>query len=199
MSAPMTRVFGRVALFTIGALGVACGAPSEVTSEWRDPSTVAPRAQKVVVLAENTTPATRHAVEDRFVAELTERGVNAVPSYRAMGEVLPAETDAARVALAERGYDSALVIHIGRGETVVYDRTVPVGYYGYGPMAITDDTVTDTSVTSHAALWDLGRAKAVWRATATTTNPTSGDSIGKSLAKKLVPELADDGIVPQKK
>ena len=75
------------------------------------------------------------------MASLAEHGVRATPSYQAMGETLPPQSDAARVALKNSGYDGALVIHVGEGETRYVQTKSPPSHYAYGaPMPSTPET-----------------------------------------------------------
>lgn len=177
-------------------LGVACGgyrAPTRVSTEWRDASHVDPPMRKIVVHAENVTPATRHDVEDRFAAELTKRGVVAVPSYQVLGETLLPPSEG-RAVLQAHGYNGALVIRVGLGETRTYQTSRPTGYWQLGPST-SREVVTETRVTSHAALWDLDDQKAIWTATADTRDARTGDSVARGLVKALVPALEDEGVV----
>jgi hypothetical protein len=116
-----------------------------------------------------------------------------------MGETLPAESDAVRLMLMDRGYDGALVIRFGPGETRYYPSRAASGAYPYGaPTVSPAEMVSETTVTAQAALWNLGQARPVWHATTSTRNPGSGMEIAKSVAKNVVPELADDGLIPGK-
>lgn len=151
-----------------------------------------PKLRRVVVLAENTTPEMRHNLEDRFATELSYHGVEAVPSYQALGEQLPPPSDSVRVGLAQQGFDGALVVHVGRGQSVFFeDKTSKSKAQDAAPI------VTETTVTSHAAMWNLNSAKAIWSARSETTNATSGDVVASGIVPTMVTELANKGVVPK--
>jgi len=144
-----------------------------------------PKLRRVVVLAENVTPEMRHDLEDRFATELSYHGVEAVPSYQALGEQLPPPSDSVRVGLAQQGFDGALVVHVERGQSVFFEEKTSC------PI------VTETTVTSHAAMWNLNSAKAIWSARSETTNATSGDVVASGIVPTMVTELANKGVVPK--
>ena len=149
--------------------------------------------KKIVVQAENVTPETRHMVEDRLSAELTKKGIAAVPSYRAMGETFPPPAEGMAV-LRANGFDGALVVRVGYGQSRTYQSSKPTGYPRLGPGP-TRELVTETSVTSQTALWDLSEQKVVWTATTNTNNATTGESVAKGLVKALVPALTDEAAI----
>jgi hypothetical protein len=183
-------------LITATLFGVACGGSTAVTQKWRDPSAAAPAMKLVIVQAENVTPATRHDVEDRFAAELSRRGIKAIPSYTALGETLPPPSGAVRASLTSRGYDAALVIRVGNADTTIREGASSSSYYGYGVKPTGREIVVETQVTSQAVLWDLRTGQAVWKARAKVINPSDGDEIAKRLVREIVPEMADQGLVP---
>lgn len=194
---------------TVGATIVAaaiagCGTPSKVTDQWRDPTYAAGPMTRVAVIGVDLPPATRNVVEDRFASELAKKDVQATPSYRIFGDQLPAEAET-RAALAQRGYQGALVLRLQR--IAEKPRYVPGSYYGgmyggygygWGPMYYSPGYyVVDEIVNFEASLWDLRDGKRVWTANTRTTNPSSSGDFAKSLSKKVVPELAEQGFLAE--
>jgi hypothetical protein len=155
-----------------------------------------------VVLGLNVTPATRHHLEERFAADFQKAGVQAAASYAVLGDELP-DRDITQSTLAAGGYDGVLVLRLHRVDEqaryVPSDRFYGAPYTNYwGPSGYSYSPgyyVTDEIVKFETSLWDLRDGKRVWTANTKTTNPSSSADIAKSLSKKLIPELAEKGLV----
>ena len=90
MSNALVRSGGRAC--AVGALVLsssACSTPTKVTDAWRNPSYVSGPMKRLVIMGSNVDATTRHLVEDRFVADLADTGVQGAQSYAVLGEVLP--------------------------------------------------------------------------------------------------------------
>lgn len=196
-------VLARTAAVAIAASAVAgtyaCGTPTKVTSEWKTPAHAARPMKRVAVFSVEVKPEMRHTIEDRFTAELTKQGVDAVPSHAIFGETLP-QKDIVRATLASGGYDGALVLTLKQVERK--QRTEPNEFYGtpYGTPWGTEfyepsHTVTDETAVFESTLWDLRDGQQIWAARTKTENPKSGKDFAKSFSKKLVPEVTEEGFI----
>jgi hypothetical protein len=117
----------------LAALG-ACSAPTQLTSDWADPSLGNHVYKKIVVVGITPKAAGRRAYEDAFVGELQARGIEAIPSYT-FGGTGQIDKDAAIAKLKEMSADGVLVTRLVDKETVqnYYPPTyasVPSSYYG---------------------------------------------------------------------
>jgi len=196
LTAFVSRVAGVAALAALAA----CSTPTSVTDQWKDPSYAAGPMKRVVVMGLRVPPATRHLIEDRFVADLAKQGVQSAPSYTVFGDQLP-DRDTARATLVRGGYDGALVLRLHRVDET--PRYVPgEGFYGapYGPFwssSVYDPgyVVIDKTVIFESSLWALRDGKRVWTANTQTDNPSSSSDFAKSLSKEVLPELSKQGLL----
>src|SRR5207253_2206694 len=134
----------------------------KLTDQWKDPSYQAGPMRHVMVLGLNVEPATRRLVEDRFVSDLRNEGVQATQSYALFGENIP-DRETARGILARGGYDGALVLRLQRvQESARYVPSADGGFYGsryngywggtsYSPGYYTTDEIVQFETT----LWDV--------------------------------------------
>jgi hypothetical protein len=89
-------------------LSAASCADTQLTSTWRD-ATVAPvRFKNMLAVAMVTRADRRHAVEDRMVADIRARGVDATPSYMLISNDDTRNAAAVRAAVEKGGFDGAL-------------------------------------------------------------------------------------------
>jgi hypothetical protein len=178
--------YGFVAL-ALAALG-ACAAPTQLTSDWADPTLGAQPYKKLVVVGITPKAAGRRAYEDAFVADLQSRGVEAIPSYT-FGGTGQIDKDAAMAKLKELGADGVLVTRLVDKETVqnYYPPTyasVPSAYYGgwygyystgysymYSPGYVEENKVYRVETN----LYNVNNDKLAWSGL-TETTLTSGDA-----------------------
>jgi hypothetical protein len=172
-----------------------------VTDAWKNPSYAAGPMKRIVVMGLDVDATTRHLVEDRFAADLRTKGVQAAQSYAVLGEVLP-DRETARREFARGAYDGALVLRLERvterSHYVPNDRFFGSPYNNYwGPSGsyAPGYVVTDELVQFEASLWDLRDGMRVWTANTNTTNPSSSRDFAKSLSKKVLPQLVEEGLV----
>ncbi|HKA23890.1 MAG TPA: hypothetical protein VKF80_02785 [Candidatus Eisenbacteria bacterium] len=177
-----------LAVLAVAALG-ACAAPTQLTSDWSDPNLAGKAAyKKVVVVGITPKAAGRRAYEDAFAAQLSTRGIDAIPSYT-FGGSGQIDKDAAIAKLKEIGADGVLVTRLIDKETVqnYYPPTyasVPSAYYGgwygyystgysymYSPGYVEENKVYRLETN----FYDVNSDKLVWSGL-TETTLTSGDA-----------------------
>jgi hypothetical protein len=187
-----SAVFGGATALTISC-AIACTPPTAVQREWSNPSEFVGPMKSVVVLVQNASPDARHRIEDRFAAELSQRGTNAQPSYAALGNANMTAEEAGG-ALRARGYEGMLVVRLAppEKELTSWRNEVPHGMYSE------NDYSMDVHQRSDAALWDLRDKNRVWSATLETTNPGTSDLYSRALVNKVMPALEKQGMVSPK-
>jgi hypothetical protein len=170
----------------------------------------------VLVVAMKDESGIRRMWEDRFVAELEKYGVKATPSY-SLYPVAPPDTLAVRAAVQDNNYDGLLMTinlptrawltfyppdYWGWGGWRWHDWDDWYGSYGfyyglaYGP-GFFDAT---TEVRNRTEVWStLGKGALEWTATSEVFNPISSTQVAKSVADKVVPVLARQGLIYGKK
>ena len=166
----MSRI-ARAALLLLPLLA-ACHA-TRTPVLWRDPKYEG-RIQKLVV-AVAVEGMMRSAAEDAFVSNMP-KGVEAVQSYQL--QITPdmaKDREAARArlaALAQEGYEGALVARIADSVMTETSHIAPVGtqtmydYWGYAWTSYTMGVQTDvhTTLIVETRLFDLRTERAVWAA-----------------------------------
>jgi len=193
----------RTAISTV-ALALASAAcskttPTKITDTWRDPTYTAGPVKNLVIIGASMNSANRRTVEDSFASAMMAHGIRATPSYQLFPDQLPSRADA-RNALQKGGYDSALVANMkGMRQTVTVEPGAWEGgfYDYYGAWGAPAYVETDEFVKFETTLWDArGNGKLIWAAVSQTENPSSAKDFATSLVNKVVPALADAGLIP---
>ena len=186
---------------TLGLVAAACSTPTTETNVWQSPTYAAGPMKNIAVFGGRVNETDRRTLEDGYVAALASYGVHATPSYSLFpqGQV-PKDQSAVRTVLQQGGYDGALVSTLkGVSEQVLVapDAGWDTGFYGafWGPGAPVY-AQTDQFVKFETTLWNPNSGKMVWSAITQTENPTSGPNFVSSLTGKIVPSLAQAGLIP---
>lgn len=214
MSTDVTRASGlrKSALWLLVLLPIplvlSCAGASLV-NEWRDPSYSDFPMTHLLIVAMSHDPSTRRLWEDGFVFELEKRGVTAEPSYRLFPDAAP-DTERLIAAVRQDGFDGVLLTH--RLATQVERHYVPGiqtvepytvfnrwGHYEtfYREVDHHGTTETDRVVRHQTDLWSTsGGDRMVWSAIGEVIDPGSGEAIHREIAKRVVPELAQERLIP---
>lgn len=116
------------------ALALALGATScgstQIVNQWSNPSYVAPRFSKVLVVGVSRQPSIRRTFEDAFVARLGAAGVNAEPSYRYIPEDGPVPETRLQEVVKNANADAVILTRLVRVEKRT---TVSPGVYYPAP------------------------------------------------------------------
>ena len=75
-----------VALLILGLGLTGCAAKSPIVSEWYNPAYSAASFKRIMVAGLGTDTSVRRSFEDEFVFQLRAAGIDALPSYRFIGE-----------------------------------------------------------------------------------------------------------------
>jgi len=196
---PSSKFAGAVALALVAT---ACSTPTTETNVWQSPTYAAGPMKNIAVFGGRMNATDRRTLEDGYVASLASHGVRATPSYSLFpGGQVPQDQAAVRTLLQQRGYDGVLVSTMkGVSEQVLvapdagWDAGFYGGFWGPGPAAVE----TDQFVKFETTLWNASSGKMVWSAITQTENPTSSHDFVSSLTGKVVPSLAEAGLIPPK-
>ncbi len=199
--------------FVLAGLAIlaACAGPSRLEGRWRSPGVADYRIGTVLAVAAVNDSSSRRLVEDRMVAELASRGVEAQPGYRWLPDGAPSSQAELGRAVSASGADSVLLISPGKvsSETVVtpgaYVGGPPMmggfGYYGYyrsvvAPVYIPPTAYTEQSISSETRLFDARSNALLWTGTARTTLSGSDlDKLTRQYASLIVGALEQDGLI----
>ncbi len=203
-------VFG---LFLLAASMQGCASTSGLVNMWHDPSFQQGPMTNMLVIAVRKDPFKRRIWEDGLSSELVLYGVKATPSYRIFPDSVP-DTAAVIAAIRRDGYDGVLVTRRLESQPFTrylpgYTTTEPVTQYDYWTNSYytyyeevyhPGFTETDSLSRHELHVWttkETGRV--VWAGTGELLNPGSAEAANREITKKLIPELAKQGIIPKEK
>jgi hypothetical protein len=201
-----------ISILLVVFLSISCATETKVSSQWVSPDYTGGPMHKLLVVAVAENPIVRRSYEDRLVGALRANGADAVPSY----QVLPGEQRLTKAELegAVRGqnFDGVIVTQLlGVHEKTTYvpptTEVVPTsrgygragyyGYYGRGYDVVRTPGYTRTTeiVSLETKLWNARDGQLAWGIRSETFDPRTTDDAIASVVKKLVSELADDGLI----
>jgi hypothetical protein len=195
-------------LLLVGALG-ACGTPTTIPIEWRDPAFQGPSFQKIFVVgvAENDT--SRRRFEDQFVGALAGRGVAASSSYGVLPSTERLSEEQIRRAMGSGGHDGVIVTRLlGVEDETTYvppqTYTAPRSYRGYGGYYGSSWEVvhepgyyqTHTYVRLETNLYSVSSGELVWSGQSETLNSGSVEGMIESVTRAVAKRLGEEGLIP---
>jgi len=195
-----------VALFSL--LSAACS-PTTINAVWKDPAyTTTPKKVFVVAVLKNET--NRRVLEDEFVRQLKQKGVEGIAAYQAFGGKEPENKDLVIAMVKESGADAVLVSRIldkrteqrsvpGTAYTTAdaYYRSWP-GYYGaaYTTTYYTPGyTVTDQFAIAETNLFNVANEGLAWTVSTETWLDNTPVSLLKGYATTVINAMQDDNLL----
>jgi hypothetical protein len=170
-----SALVGLAAIATMTLAG--CGGSTKLLNTWTDPTFQTNSLKKIMVLGVARNASVRRMFEDRFVAEFTAEGVQAVPSYSVTGDGAIDSTVIVN-ALMSSGCDGIIITRMTDRKTVetYYPPTTSYvgapsayygGYYGYYSMGYSYTsspgyTVQNEVVNLETNLYRVADSKLVW-------------------------------------
>ena len=197
------RAFSRSSISVVAAVLMACAArPTQVTTDWREPTTRALRFQKTVAIFTGDDAALRRQIEERLARRLP----GGVASHTLVSDeqLAAADTGAIRSALSSAGADGVLVMRLVSVESQSAGRDVPAtgspsenlwAYLRRTPRsALTPGR--ETMITMQSRVYSLTDGKLVWTGHSRSFNPLSLKELVNMLADGSVEELRRQGLLP---
>lgn len=197
-----------IACAAAGILG-GCSAGTQLVDMWRDPTGGSQPIRKMLVVAVRRDPTSRRVWEDGLVSALEKRGVTATPSYNLFAQA-PPDTDEVEAAVRDHNFDGILSVHrlpTTTQSTYVpgYTRLEPVwvksrwslNYHTYWTEVHEPGYVETDRVLRHRVdVWNTTEDwRMVWSGTTESINPNSSRDVNAQIAKLIVPELLNQGII----
>lgn len=156
----------------------ACSRKARITSSWVDPSQGRYGADNVLVMGVSRSETRLKLYENVFVDRLSKSNVQAMASYKVIGNVLEPDREIVEAAIKKTGASSVLITHVvaRKSKTQTYAGAVhfqPGGYYGgmygyysntYAAIYTPPSNVTRTTVRLESNLYDAATAGLVWSA-----------------------------------
>jgi hypothetical protein len=199
-----------LACVAAGSLG-GCAGNTQLVDMWRDPSAASRPIRQLLVVAFRRDETSRRIWEDGFVATLSKHGVNATPSYSIFQGGVP-DTAQIEDAVRDRNFDGVLFAHrLGATTQTTY---IP-GYTHYEPVWVRSRwsynyhtywtevhepgyVESDRVVRHRVDVWNTSDDwRLVWSGTTESINPTSARDVNHAIAKLIVPELLNQGVLAQ--
>jgi hypothetical protein len=203
-------VLGTAILLSVAAAFSGC-ASSRLVDVWKDPA-YTKHLSNVFVIAVKKDPARRRIWEDGLANALRKHGVAATPSYQLFPDQLPDTTQVVET-VGEKGFDGVIVtvgLRTQTQHTYVpgYVTTVPVTRYdrwwnvyrtyyrrvyrpGYYDVQTVARARTDVWTTA-------GDGTLIWTGPTDVYDPTSSKNVSDEITERIMPELADQGIIPKR-
>lgn len=189
---PCVLVLLSMLVLTISSCGT-----TNLTATWHDASYGGKKVlDDVLVIGLTKDDTIRRLYEDGFVEKLASENVRAIASYTLSQPDIKPEKEAIMAAVKESGAKSILITrHLGTDtkdhyrppqRTTLYADPYYSRYNSYYPMAYREVyspgyTVSVTTVSLEANLYDVGTEKLVWSVRSESVNP--------KMTKKFVDEL----------
>jgi hypothetical protein len=199
-----TAMNKRSAIAVGGAIGLAVLAMScastEMTSTWTDPSARGAALSRIAVVCLTKDAGARRMCEDAAASQLL--GVQATPSYQALGDTELRNREAVKAQLKSAGFQGVLVMRM----TGVTEQVTAVdgpygtfdGYYNWAGAAVYDPGYlqTDTVVHVISDLFSLqGQEKLIWSGVSQTFDPASSKSAVVDVSKAVAKSMQKDRVI----
>lgn len=164
--------------FILILLLAACGPKSKITSSWVDPAQKGYGANNILVMGVVRSDVKLKLFENVFVDELQKVNIQAMASYKVIGNVPDPDKKIVEAAVKKTGASSVLITRVvdRKSETANYRGSVhfvPGGFYGnmygyyghsYRALYTPPSSITRTTVQLESNLYDVATASLVWSA-----------------------------------
>lgn len=191
-------------LMIVFALFFLSCATTTVTDVWKDKAYQG-KAQKIVVIMAAKNPDMRNMFEDRFTAELQERGNNAIQSHQIITMAQLPDKELVNSKIKSAGADTLLISRLVDTKTVdsympgpIY--VVPDIYYGWGTYhdivfagyGYTGDVQVAYIETN---LYDMKTEKLIWSAHSKTERTEGEQQLINAFIKVMIKKMSSDKII----
>jgi hypothetical protein len=191
-------------LLLSAALLLASCATTTVSDVWKD-NAYQGKAKKIVVIMVAKSPHMRDLFENRFVAELEDRGNSAIQSYKIVTtEQLP-DRELVKSKINSSGADAVLIARLVDTKTIEAYRpgqiyTVPSFYYGWGSyygVVFADYGYTGDVQVAYIEtnLYDVKTEKLIWTAHTKTERTEGEQQLINTFINVIVKKLSSAGII----
>ena len=200
------RKLSATALIGTLAVTVLSAAP-QFTSAWRSPDagSVSFGGKKVAALVISQDDSLRVAGEEALARELTERGLQAVATYRIAPKEELQSGDRAKGWFEKAGVEGVVAMRpVSSEKRTTYNPGVWMspaystlwGYYGYGWGAVYVPGSIDrnTIVVVETTIYSVPRNQLLWAAVSETKDPKTLQRFVEDLVKESVKELQKQGL-----
>jgi hypothetical protein len=196
----LIAVFGLV-------VGASALAKTKFSSVWKSPEAATARlaGQKVAALIIDSDESLRVAGEEALARELTERGMQGVPSYRFVPKEELKSADQARGWYEKAGVQAVVALRVVSDEKKLqYQPSTWTsgyysslwGYYGYGWGVVYDPGYKriDRYVSLETLIFSVPKNALLWAGLSETENPQEPAKVIEEVVREAVSEMRKQGL-----
>jgi hypothetical protein len=198
--------FGLIAVFGL-VVGASALAKTKFSSVWKSPEAATARlaGQKVAALIIDSDESLRVAGEEALARELTERGMQGVPSYRFVPKEELKSADQARGWYEKAGVQAVVALRVVSDEKKLqYQPSTWTsgyysslwGYYGYGWGVVYDPGYKriDRYVSLETLIFSVPKNALLWAGLSETENPKEPAKVIEEVVREAVSEMRKQGL-----
>ena len=198
--------FGLMVIVAI-VVGASALAKTKFNSVWKSPEAAATRlaGQKVAALVIDSDESLRVAGEEALARELTERGMQGVPSYRFVPKEELKSAEQARGWYEKAGVQAVVALRVVSDEKKLqYQPSTWTsgyysslwGYYGYGWGVVYDPGYKriDRYVSLETLIFSVPKNTLLWAGLSETENPKEPAKVIEEVVREAVSEMRKQGL-----
>ena len=203
-----SRVLLSISIVLLIGFGASCATKTRISSQWLSKDYVGGPMHKILVVGIADTSLGRRTWEQRFAEALDDHGAEAVPSYTLLPTSDRLTKQNLEATVRSEGFQGVIVtrlLEVKEETTYVPPSTTMVPSYGYGyygyygrsyDVVHTPGYTRSTEIVRiESRLFNAANSELAWGIISETFDPKSDDDAIKSVTKKLVQKLADDGLI----
>ena len=191
-------------LITAAFLLASCTTTTVMTDVWKD-KTYQGKPQEIVVIMVAKSPDMRNLFEDRFSAELDDRGNNAFQSYTIIPMEQLRDKELVKSKIKNSGADTVLISRLVDTKEIKSYRpgqiyAVPSAYYGwwgYYDIVFADYGYTGDVQVAYIEtnLYDVKTEKLIWSGHSKTERTEGEQQLINAFIKVMIKKLSSAGII----
>ena len=196
-------------LLLIGAtfLFASCATTTVMTDVWKD-KTYQGKPQEIVVIMVAKSPDVRNLFEDRFSAELDDRGNNAFQSYTIIPMEQLRDKELVKSKIRNSGADTVLISRLVDTKTIESYRpglitVIPVvpdyyyGWWGYYNVVFADYGYTGDVTVAYIEtnLYDVKTEKLIWSGHSKTERTYGEQELITAFIQRMIKKLSSAGLI----
>jgi hypothetical protein len=181
-----------------------CSTANVVVSEWRNPAYVAPSFKTVMVSGFSEQTSVQRNFEDEFSAQLKARGIQALPSYRYIGDEEKIDEPRLREIARKAGADALISARPLKAEQKTeygpsYYPAPSIGIFGSNVGAVWHGSYGAPTVTRYTEYTSETKDEVVWTGTLRTTGHEDVNTIVKQYVEVVINALKNNNLLDGKK
>lgn len=209
MRFPGTSRFVVISVASVLAAVAGCAPSSRIEKTFEDPAYSDASFDMFMVIGIGESETGRRMFEEQLVASLREYGVDAIPSYAALGRGTPLARENIVAAVGEVGADAVLVTRLKSAETQAQveqsreevkvsrrdGRPVDLFRYDYEVLSAPEVVRVTTTVVLSTDLYSVAGKARIWSVDSTAFDAESVKEVIETEAGAIIGQLRRDGYL----